>query len=265
MRSLREYFRLYFLIEAQYIKARMHYRADFIISSIGMFFSSLVTLGMFWVLFGSITDLAGWTLQEMVFIYAFYMVAISPMQILFDHIWQLRFQIQDGRFIKYYFRPLNMMFYYLSEVFDIKGIVQLVVGLGLLTYASAQIGIEWTLGNLGLLLAALVGASLVQIAVVVSAACTAFWLVNSWPVLSLSWRLREIAPYPMTIFSGAFRFVFTFVIPIGFVAFYPSQMFLRPGTAPTFVYLAPLVGVILFGLMYWVWTRGVNSYSGTGS
>ena len=69
----------------------------------------------------------------------------------------------------------------------------------------------------------------------------------------------------MTIFTGAFRFFFTFVIPIGFVAFYPSQMFLSPGTAPTFVYLAPLVGVILFGLMYWVWTRGVNSYSGTGS
>ena len=39
MRTLREYVRLYFMIEAQYIKARMHYRADFIISSIGMFFS----------------------------------------------------------------------------------------------------------------------------------------------------------------------------------------------------------------------------------
>ena len=64
----------------------------------------------------------------MVFIYAFYMMAISPMQILFDHIWQLRFQIQDGSFVKYYFRPLNMMFYYMSEMFDIKGIVQLVGG-----------------------------------------------------------------------------------------------------------------------------------------
>ena len=47
MRSLGEYLRLYFIIEAQYIKARMQYRADFIISSIGMFFSSLATLGIF--------------------------------------------------------------------------------------------------------------------------------------------------------------------------------------------------------------------------
>ncbi|HEX7586812.1 MAG TPA: ABC transporter permease, partial [Anaerolineae bacterium] len=81
MRSLREYIRLYFIIEAQYIKARMQYRADFIISSVGMFFSSLATLGIFWVLFNSISNLAGWSFMEMVFIYAFYMIAISPMQI----------------------------------------------------------------------------------------------------------------------------------------------------------------------------------------
>jgi len=49
---------------------------------------------------------------QMTFIYAFYRVAISPMQILFDHAWQLRFHIQQGTFLKYYFRPLNMMFYY---------------------------------------------------------------------------------------------------------------------------------------------------------
>ena len=52
MHSLGSYIRLYFIIEAQYIKARMHYRADFIISSVGMFFSSLATLGIFAVLVG---------------------------------------------------------------------------------------------------------------------------------------------------------------------------------------------------------------------
>ena len=128
MLSLREYIRLYFIIEAQYIQARMQYRADFIISSIGMFFSSLATLGVFWVLFNSIPTLAGWTFMEMVFIYAFYMIAISPMQILFDNAWNIRFNVQQGTFLKYYFRPLNMMFYYMSEMFDLKGLTQLAAG-----------------------------------------------------------------------------------------------------------------------------------------
>jgi ABC-2 type transport system permease protein len=265
MRSLVEYLRLYFIIEAQYIKARMQYRADFIISSVGMFFSSLATLGIFWVLFNSIPNLAGWTFTEMVFIYAFYMIAISPMQILFDHIWQIRFHVMQGTFLKYYFRPLNMMFYYMSEMFDIKGLTQLALGIGLLIYASAQLGLEWSLEKLLLLIIALFSAALVQISIVVMAGCAAFWVVDSYPVLGLAWRLREFAPYPMSIFDSAFRFTFTYLIPIGFVAFYPSQFFLRPSEISPLVYFSPVVGISLFALTYWVWTRGVNSYSGTGS
>jgi len=265
MKRLREYIRLYFLIEAQYIKARLHYRADFFITSVGMVISSLATITVFWVLFDSITALAGWSFEEMVFIYGFYLIAISPMQIFFDHIWQLRFEVEDGRFIKYYFRPLNMMFYYMSEMFDIKGVVQLVVGIVLLIYASANLALSWSFGQILLLMAVLVGGALVQISLVVMAASTAFWIIDSWPVLSLTWKMREMAPYPMTIFSGAFRILFTFVIPVGFIAFYPSTLILRPGDVPVVAYFAPVIGLTTFALMYWVWSRGVNSYSGTGS
>jgi ABC-2 type transport system permease protein len=265
MLTLGEYLRLYFLIEAQYIKARLQYRADFIISSIGMFFSSLATLGIFWVLFNSVPNLAGWSFMEMMFIYAFYMIAISPMQILFDHIWQIRFHIQQGTFLKYYFRPLNMMFYYMSEMFDIKGLTQLLAGIALLVYSSLQLDIHWTTAKLSLLAMTLFSAALVQISIVVLAGCAAFWVVDSYPVLGLAWKLREFSPYPMNIFDGAFRVAFTYVLPIGFVAFYPSQLFLRPEEVSSLVYFSPIIGMGLFAITYWVWTKGVNSYTGTGS
>jgi ABC-2 type transport system permease protein len=265
MRSVAEYLRLYFIIEAQYIKARMQYRADFIISSIGMFFSSLATLGVFWVILESVPDLAGWSLMEMIFIYAFYMIAISPMQILFDHAWQIRFHILQGTFLKYYFRPLNMMFYYMSEMFDLKGLTQLFVGIALMIYSSAQMNLEWTAVRILLLLITLFSAALVQISIVVAASCAAFWVLDSYPVLGLAWKLREFSPYPMNIFDGAFRFAFTYVLPIGFVAFYPSQLFLRPQEVSPIIYFSPIVGMGLFVLTYWIWTKGVNSYTGTGS
>jgi ABC-2 type transport system permease protein len=265
MRTLAEYLRLYLIIEAQYIKARMQYRADFIISSIGMFFSSLATLGVFWVILESVPDLAGWALMEMIFIYAFYMIAISPMQILFDHAWQIRVHIMQGSFLKYYFRPLNMMFYYMSEMFDLKGLTQLFVGIALLIYASAQMHIDWTPMRMLLLLITLLSAALVQISIIVAASCAAFWVLDSYPVLGLAWKLREFSPYPMNIFDGAFRFAFTYIIPIGFVAFYPSQLFLRPEEVSPLIYFSPIVGVGLFGLTYWIWTKGVNTYTGTGS
>jgi ABC-2 type transport system permease protein len=65
--------------------------------------------------------------------------------------------------------------------------------------------------------------------------------------------------------SGAFHFAFTYLIPIGFVAFYPSQLFLRPEEVSPLIFFSPLVGSGLFALTYWIWKQGVNSYTGTGS
>ena len=43
--------------------------------------------------------------------------------------------------------------------------------------------------------------------------------------------------------SGAFRVAFTYVIPIGIVAFYPSQLFLRPEEVSPIIYFSPIVGI----------------------
>ena len=153
----------------------------------------------------------------------------------------------------------------MSEMFDLKGITQLCVGVALLSYASTQLIIAWTPLRILLLIVTLFSAALVQISIIVAASCAAFWVLDSYPVLGLAWKLREFSPYPMSIFDGAFRFAFTYVLPIGFVAFYPSQLFLRPEEVSRLIYFSPLVGIGLFALTYWIWTKGVNSYTGTGS
>jgi len=265
MQTVKHYLRIYFLIEAQYIKSKMQYRDDFLISSLGMFFSSLTTVGIFWVLFETIPSLAGWNFDQLIFIYAFYLLSTAPMQVLFDHFWQLRFHVINGTFLKYYFRPLNMMFYYTSEMFDIKGLTQFVLGIALFIYASNKLEISWGLIQILLLFVTLLSAALVVIAIMIIASCSTFWIYNSFPVMDLAWRLREYSPYPMTIFDGFFKVLFTYIIPIGFVAFYPSQIFLQPEMISPLVYFSPLVGIGFFALAYWVWTKGVNSYAGTGS
>lgn len=263
--SLRRYSRLYFLITSQYVKARMQYRADFIISSIGILFQNAASLMVFWVLFHSIPTLAGWSFAEIIFIYGFYLLAVSPAQLFFDHIWGLRFELVEGTFVKYYFRPMNMMFYFMSDVVDLKGFAQVVLGIGTLIYASIQLGMVWTPGKLGLLLLLLGGASMVVTSLLMIAAFSSFWVLYSFSILALAFRLREFSQYPTTIFDGVFRFLFTYIIPIGFVAFYPSQLFLRPDQMSWIVYLSPLVGIVFFIIAYRIWILGVNSYTGTGS
>lgn len=265
MRTLGFYTRLYFLIVSQYIKARMQFRTDFIISSVGMLFENVAGVFSLWILFKSIPNLEGWNYYELIFIYAFTLLALTPRQLFFDNIWALGFHLREGSFIKYYFRPLNMMFYYMSEVFDLKGLSQLLFGICAFVYSSVKLGLEWDIFKVILLLFTLLSSSLIMTALLNIAGSTAFWTTEPFSILMFTFRFSTFARYPITIFNRFLRILFTYVIPISFMAFYPSQLFLRPGNYSILTLFSPLAGVVLFIIGYAVWSKGVNSYCGTGS
>lgn len=263
--SLRFYLRIYFKILAQDLKSKMSYRADFIISTVGMIFTNIAGFVSFWILFRSFPSINGWGYYEMLFLYGFSLVALTPVQCLFDNNWSLRMAVYSGDFIKYCFRPINIFFYYQSEVFDVKGLGQLAFGIGTLIYSWTKIGLGFTPLMLLKMIVFLVTASLFMIAMQNAAAATCFWIINSFYVLDLVTRFKDYAKYPITIFSPVFRFIFTFLMPIAFIAYYPSLVILRPGEVPLLSWLSPLIGAFFFWLSYRIWMHGALKYNGTGS
>ena len=259
------YPRIYLMIISQDIKSKMHYRSDFIISIFGMIATNVAGFISFWLIFQSFPSINGWTYEEMLFLYAFSLLALTPVQLFFDNNWSLRFSVYSGDFVKYCFRPLNLYFYFISEVIDIKGIGQLVFGAGTLIYAWHHLGLPVTVQWMLLLVAALFSASLIMIAMMTAAAASCFWLINSGSVMIFLFRFKDYAKYPMTIYYLGFRIVFTFLIPIGFIAYYPSLFFLRADEVSYLSYLSPLVAVLFFYGAYRLWMRGAMKYSGTGS
>jgi ABC-2 type transport system permease protein len=265
MTSIRRYARLYRLLCAQYLKSRMSYRTDFLVSLVFMLLWFLPSFFSVVVLFANIPSLAGWSLEELVFVYGFYVMAMAPNGLFFQQVWQLPTQIRNGGFIKYYFRPLNMMFYFMSEVIDVNSLNGIPIGAGLMIWASIRLGIAWTAARIALTLVLLASASLVVCALMVASASTAFWLTNAHSLLNLASRFRENARYPMTIYNGGFRLAFSVLVPIGFMAFYPSQLIIRPQEAGIIPWLTPVAGVASFALACLVWSRGARKWSGTGT
>lgn len=265
MKKLAYYIKIYGMIVSRYIKTRMSYRADFIISVIGIFFRDIIGLAGLWIIFGSIPQLEGWSLYELIFLYSFSLLAMTPLQIFFDNIWGLRHYLIDGSFIKFYFRPLNTMFYFMSERLDIKGIGQVFMGLGGIIYASVKLGIVWSTGKLLLAGVLLFSSSLILISMMVLATSAGFWVKNSFSIMELTFKVKDFSRYPTSIFSGLFHWLFSYIIPVGFISYYPLQALIRPVEAGNTYLLTPLIGLGLFAFTFWVWERGVGSYSGTGS
>ena len=264
-RGLRFYTRLYFKILAQDIKSKMSYRADFIISTIGMIATNVSGFISFWILFRNFPSINGWGYYEMLFLYGFSLISLTPVQCLFDNNWSLRQQVYSGDFIKYCFRPINLFFYYESEVFDIKGLGQFAFGIVTVVISWNKIGLAFTPLVLLKMIVFLITASLIMIALQNAAAATCFWIHNSFYVLDLAFRFKDYAKYPITIFSPVFKFIFTFLIPIAFIASYPSLVVLRPDAVPVLSWLSPVIGVLFFYISYRIWMYGAMKYNGTGS
>ena len=61
-KGLKFYINIYGKILVQDFKSKMSYRADFIISNIGMIISNLVGFVTFYILFSNFTSINGWTM-----------------------------------------------------------------------------------------------------------------------------------------------------------------------------------------------------------
>ena len=264
-RGLKFYFEIYRKILIQDLKSKMSYRADFVISNIGMIVSNLVGFVTFYILFQNFPSINGWTMYEMLFLYGFSLIALTPVQCFFDNNWNLRYAVKTGDFIKYCFRPINIFFYYISEVFDVKGLGQLAFGLGTLVFAWRHLAIPVTPVIIAQTVLFLIAASLFMIAIMNFAAATCFWIQNSGYIMVIMFRFKDFAKYPASIFNSVFRIVFTFVIPIAFIAYYPALVVLRPDSVPLLSWLSPLIGLAFFYLSYKFWVLGARKYDGTGS
>lgn len=264
-KTLGFYAHIYKMILLQDLKSKMSYRADFIISTIGMLFTNISGFVAFWILFQSFPDIKGWNYYEMLFLYGFSMLAMTPVQCFFDNNWNLSRALRTGDFIKYCFRPVNLFFYFISEVFDVKGLGQFAFGIGTVIYAWNKLALPLTFANIAWLIIGVLSASLFMIALMNFAAATGFWLIGATSVMIFMFKFKDYARYPVTIFNRAFQFVFTFLIPIGFMAYYPSLYLIRPEHLSVLTYLTPFFGVLFFYLSYRFWMRGAKQYTGTGS
>jgi ABC-2 type transport system permease protein len=259
------YVRLYFKLISQYIKMRMQYRFDFFISTFSMILGNLSGIISLWIIMKNLPTLAGWTFHELVFIYGFSLIAQAPLQICFDNIWSLRMHVNQGTFIKYYFKPIHSLFYYVSEVIDLKGFGQLAIGIAAFAWAQGQLAITWTPQRMVLLPIMLFSSATILVSMMLIAASASFWIKDSFSVLSFINGFRDHSRYPMDIYNLAFKFLFTWILPLGFIAFYPSEFFLRPRPLDWSAWCTPFLAVFLFWLAIRVWNKGIKAWGGTGS
>ena len=158
------------------------------------------------------------------------------------------------------------MFYYLSEVIDLKSFGNLAFSAIVFVYAAVHIQAEWTALKIVSLIIMYIGSVFTFIGIRIIISCTAFWIGRNVDLMNFfSWKVEQFARYPLSIFAKPFQIAFLYVIPYAFVAYVPVNALLKSPDASWWWLLTPVVGAGVFALSCLVWTLGVRSYTGTGT
>nr|WP_255216664.1 ABC-2 family transporter protein [Pseudenhygromyxa sp. WMMC2535] len=210
-------------------------------------------------------DIAGWTGGEVLLLTGFYLMLsgcyaalLSPSLVAtMDH-------VRRGTLDYLLLRPVDSLVSCLCSAFSPWSLLEVLTGAGLVVGATIHLGLRPGPAELGAVLVAL------------SCGFTALYALGVL-ILSLSFRamqlqnlgflleaILELARWPISVFRGPLRALFTFVIPFAVMTSFPAQALLgRLGPAPLLGALASAAA--LAALARLAWRRGLERYTSASS
>jgi ABC-2 type transport system permease protein len=264
-----KYVQLYFRLVAAGIRAQLQYRFAFIMRIVGMLTAYTGTAITMWVMLYRFDKIGDWNYYELLFLYALAILSWGFCIILFFHFRSLDTYIVNGTFDRFLVRPINPFFHFMSLRFDVASFGQFIFSIFVFIWVSIALSIDWTLAKLAFLLASIIGGVLIQGGLLVMISAIAFWTTKSerfyWVAM---FPARNLNNYPMSIYPKIVQWFIAFVIPFGFVNYFPATVLLdkNPPGFPSFIgYLSPLVGMLFFLVAYFLWMTGLKHYKSTGS
>jgi ABC-2 type transport system permease protein len=264
--QLRRHLELLLAYFVQYAKVRLSYRADFLIGLATSLAATLFALGFVLVLFGRIPRLAGWRLEEVLFLYGFSLIPFGLFNILSMNIYEFgNTYIIEGKFDRVLLRPISSLFQVLFENFRIESLQEVFTGVVVVAWASQRLQIEWnTLDTVLLLLFSLCG-GVIYIAVFLLLTTVSFWFEDRIGIHPPVWNMIAFGRYPLSIYGSFIQFFLSWIIPFGFASFYPSVRLLDRAEFRSYAPLVPVVAAVSLGLALFAWNQGVRQYASTGS
>lgn len=251
---------------AQFVKSRLAYRMDFVIDTLAVSFSIVIQMAVLTTLFSKVRSLDGWSFPEVLFIYGFSLVPLGLFNLISVNLYRFsEAYIVQGKLDRVLLRPVGTLTQVLCESFNISGINEILLGIGVMIYAGRELGLDPGIQQvLGLAVLA-PSAALVYAGVFLAITSVTFWFEDRMGLAPPVYNLIRFSRYPITIYSMPVRLFLTFGLPFAWVAFYPATWFLGSPGFERVALLTPLVGIVVFSGAVLIWKRGIKRYSSTGS
>lgn len=253
----------YFL---QYGKVRLAYKGDLYISILTTLIATGFGLALVFLLFQRAPRIAGWTFDEILFLYGFGLIPLSLFNMFSVNLYYFgQIYIVEGKFDRVLIRPVHSLLQVMSEQFRLESLSDSAVGLAIVVYTGNKLGLEPGVFDWLLLAGASLCGLIIYLAVFLMLTCVSFWAEDRVGVIPPVYNMLAFGRYPLNIYHPVIQFVLSWIVPFGFAGFYPAANLLKHREYEFFFAMLPVVTVVFAVASVLLWNRGVNNYSSTGS
>jgi ABC-2 type transport system permease protein len=259
------YISMFFQYVSQYMKTRLQYRADLVVEVLSDLLNQAVNLIFILVVFGHTHLLGGWTRDEIIFIYGFFLIPYAIFSAFFN-IWDFNERyIVKGEMDRILTRPIHSLFQVILERIELEALFGIVTGLIVIFYAGSSLDLAITWYDPLLFILFAIGGALAYAAIFVAIASIGFWSDAKTSIMPMMYNIGNYGRYPVDIYNRVIRFVLTWVLPFAFVGVYPAAYFLRKKEWFAYSFATPIIGLIFFAISVAIWNHGVKRYRGAGN
>lgn len=218
----------------------------------------------------SFGEINGWTYGQLAFLYGISVISHALSMIFFVQGWFMGYFVIEGDFDRYLTRPLGVMYQFFFTNINIFGITDLIPGIIVFIYGCIKCQINATPLFILQVVIMLIGATLIRGGIYIFLGSTSF---HTRSAVDFGQYTQEIMDkttmYPISMYPESLQFILTYLIPVGWVSFYPVSSLLGVENTIASGAIVPLitllVGIIVMCIAAAYFTAGLKKYESAGN
>ncbi|MEK7704051.1 MAG: ABC-2 family transporter protein [Myxococcota bacterium] len=243
----------------------MQYRAEFFGASVSALISLVAALLPLVIVFGDRRTIAGWTLDESLVVVGIFTLlkallggAVFPsLQAVVEH-------VRQGTLDYVLIKPVDAQFLISTARLEPWRLSEALGGIAVLVTAFVRLDTTPNAASLAIATLLITSAAVILYALLMLAVALSFFVVRADNLSYLLASLFDAARWPISVFSGIVRLIFTFVLPLAVMTTYPAAALLGRLEATTVA--ASLAGAAVFVLLARLtWMRALRHYTSASS
>lgn len=267
---VRRWWRSYRLLLAAAWRSQFQYRANLLVMLVAGAAYQGIGLAFIWAVVARFGAIGGWSLSDIAFVYGVRLAGHGLFVVFAGQIFLLDTLIQEGEFDRYMTRPVGVLTQLLTRFVYLPQLGDLLSGIAILVVAATSVSVAWNPLTVGYVVLAVLAGAMIEAALQILVASFAF---RRFYTRSLRAAMDDVftnfAGYPVKIFPALARLLLTFVIPLAFLAYFPSSVLVGRGATlyvPEWLAAAsPALGPLLLAVAYTAWRRQMRHYSSSGT